>query len=127
MRASKVYFAGLIGLGIIAPASLLAQDHTGGQKLYATYCSGCHGDKGRGDGPAAKSLPIKPADHTDGNVMNQFSDKYLQEIISKGGGGVGKSSFMPAWGTQLKEKEVRDIVAYMRSIATPAYKGSNKK
>lgn len=127
MRTVIVYFAALIGLGTVGPGSLGAQDHAGGQKLYATYCSGCHGDKGKGDGPAAKSLPVKPADHTDGKVMNQFSDKYLQEIISKGGGGVGKSSFMPAWGAQLKEKEVRDIVAYMRSIADPAIKASGKK
>jgi mono/diheme cytochrome c family protein len=124
-----ICFAGLIGfgLGTIAPGPLPAQEHAGGQKLYATYCSGCHGDKGKGDGPAAKSLPVKPADHTDGNVMNQFSDKYLQDIISKGGGGVGKSAFMPGWSTQLKEKEVREIVAYMRSIANPAYKAANKK
>jgi mono/diheme cytochrome c family protein len=112
--------------GIDAP-SAWAQSQADGQKLYATYCSGCHGEKGKGDGPAAKSLPVKPIDHTDGRVMNELSDQYLLDIISKGGAAVGKSSFMPGWGGQLNERQVRDIVAFMRSIADSAAKGPGKK
>ena len=41
--------------------------------------------------------------------MNQMTDKLLVDIISKGGSAVGKSSFMPAWGGALDEKQVRDI------------------
>ena len=103
-----------------------AQDQSGGRKLYLTYCSSCHGDKGKGDGPAAQSLPVKPADHTNGAVMNPLTDKYLLEIISKGGGAVGKSAMMPGWGGQFKEKQLRDILSYVRSIATPPYKPSEK-
>jgi mono/diheme cytochrome c family protein len=103
-----------------------AQDQAEGKKLYVTYCSSCHGDDGKGDGPAARSLPVKPANHTDGAVMNKFSDKFLFEIIAKGGGAVGKSAMMPGWGGQLKEKQLQDIVAYVRSIAEPPYKGSGK-
>ena len=69
-----------------------AQSAAEGQKLYMTYCSSCHGDKGRGDGAAGKALPVKPADHTDGKLMNSFSDEFLMTIISKGGVAVGKSS-----------------------------------
>jgi mono/diheme cytochrome c family protein len=103
-----------------------AQDQAEGKKLYLTYCSSCHGDDGKGDGPAARSLPVKPANHTDGAVMNKFNDKFLLEIIAKGGGAVGKSPMMPGWGGQLKENQLRDIVAYVRSIADPPYKGSGK-
>jgi mono/diheme cytochrome c family protein len=103
-----------------------AQDQTEGKKLYTTYCSSCHGDNGKGDGPAAKALPIKPADHTDGSVMNPLSDKFLTDVISKGGSAVGKSPMMPAWGGQLNEKQVRNIVAYLRSIAEPPYKTPGK-
>jgi mono/diheme cytochrome c family protein len=90
-----------------------------GQKLYMTYCSSCHGDKGRGDGAAGKALPVKPADHTDGKLMNSFSDEFLINIISKGGAAVGKSSFMPAWGGVLKDDQLQDLLAYLRSIASP--------
>ena len=103
-----------------------AQNQAEGKKLYATYCSSCHGDHGKGDGPAAKALPIKPADHTNGSVMNQLSDKFLTDIISKGGSAVGKSPMMPGWGGQLDEKQIREIVAYLRSIAEPVNKAAGK-
>jgi mono/diheme cytochrome c family protein len=102
------------------------QDQAEGRKLYLTYCSSCHGDKGKGDGPAVSSLPVKPADHTNGAVMNQLPDKFLTEIISKGGSAVGKSALMPAWGSQIKDKQLRDVVAYIRSIADPPYKAAGK-
>jgi len=35
-----------------------------GRILYLTYCQGCHGLAGRGDGPAATSLRTPPADLT---------------------------------------------------------------
>ncbi len=72
-----------------------AQNQAEGRKLYASYCSTCHGEKGKGDGMAAKSLPAKPADHTNGAIMNQMNDKFLVDVIAKGGSAVGKSSFMP--------------------------------
>ena len=114
-----LFSASVFSLG--AP-SLLAQDRAQGKKLYSMYCANCHGESGKGDGPAAKSLPVKSADHTNGALMNQISDKVLLEIISKGGNAAGKSAFMPAWGGQLKEKELLDLVAYIRSLATPGSK-----
>jgi len=35
-----------------------------GRVLYLTYCQGCHGVDGKGDGPAASALRQKPADLT---------------------------------------------------------------
>ena len=100
-----------------------AQDQAEGRKLYASYCATCHGEKGKGDGMAAKSLPAKPADHTNGAIMNQLNDKFLLEVIAKGGGAVGKSSFMPSWGGALNEKQIRDLVGFIRTLAVPTYKG----
>jgi mono/diheme cytochrome c family protein len=99
-----------------------AQNQAEGKKLYTTYCSSCHGEQGKGDGAAAASLPVKPADHTNGAAMNKLSDKFLVDVISKGGSAVGKSSFMPSWGGALNESQIKDIVAYIRTIAIPAYK-----
>ncbi len=101
-----------------------AQNAAEGRKLYANYCVTCHGDKGKGDGAAAKSLPAKPADHTNGVLMNQHDDKFLTAIIAKGGSAVGKSSFMPPWGSALDENQIRDLVAFIRTLAVPPYKGS---
>jgi cytochrome c6 len=111
----------ILGTFIEGP-SVWAQNQAEGRKLYTAYCTSCHGDKGKGDGIAAGSLPVKPKDHTDGATMNPLTDQFLGDVIAKGGGGVGKSSFMPAWGSSLNEKQVRDIVAYIRTLAIPPYK-----
>jgi len=58
--------------------------------------------------------------------MNQLPDKELMEVISKGGAAVGKSPIMPAWGAQLKEKQIREIISHIRSLAVPPYKPAEK-
>lgn len=122
MRAAPLWLWFAIFLTMTLTSPVRAQNQAEGKTLYNTYCATCHGDKGKGEGVAAKGLPAKPADHTNGAVMNPLSDKFLNDVISKGGSAVGKSAFMPSWGSSLSEKQVRDIVAYIRSIAVPAYK-----
>jgi mono/diheme cytochrome c family protein len=118
-----VFSIGSVFLASISASSpIWAQNQAEGKKLYTAYCSSCHGDQGKGDGMAARSLPVKPKDHTDGATMNRLSDQNLTDTISKGGGAVGKSSFMPGWGGSLNEKQIRDIVAYIRTLAVPPYK-----
>ncbi len=105
---------------LVWPNGAEAQNAAEGAKLYASYCATCHGDTGKGDGVAARSLPVKPRDHTDSAVMKQLTDQALANVILKGGSAVGKSAFMPAWGASLNEGQVRDIVAYIRTLASPA-------
>ncbi|SNZ07982.1 Cytochrome C oxidase, cbb3-type, subunit III [Persephonella hydrogeniphila] len=35
-----------------------------GKQIYATNCTACHGEQGRGDGPIASTLPVPPTDLT---------------------------------------------------------------
>ena len=107
----------LLSFTLLSPTSGVAQDLAEGRKLYASYCATCHGDKGKGDGVAAGSLPVKPQDHTNGAVMGKMTDQALSDVILKGGAGVGKSAFMPAWGSSLNEKQIRDLVAYIRTLS----------
>ena len=97
--------------------SIAAQESKNGRRLYLTYCSGCHGSSGKGNGPAAKLLPVKPAAHTRGAVMNQLTDHFLFQVISQGGKKAGKSPEMPAWGAVLKAGQIEDIIAYIRILA----------
>ena len=126
MKRIYILAFALSAISMANPLAVWAQSPAEGQKLYSTHCSACHGEGGKGDGPAGNSLPVKPADHTDGKLMNSFPDKFLLDIIAKGGVAVGKSPFMPSWGGVLKENQVRDLVAYLRSIANPSYKASGK-
>ena len=92
-------------------------DPKAGKAKYDLLCTSCHGATGKGDGPAAASLNPKPRNHTDGKYMNALTDKYLFDIVKGGGVGVGKSPLMPPWGGQLKDPEIWDVVAYIRSLA----------
>ena len=109
----------------LIPALTLAQtkgDAKAGKAKYDQLCVGCHGATGKGDGPAAVSLNPKPQDHTNGKYMNTLSDKYLFDIIKSGGPSAGKSPLMPPWASTLKDQEISDLIAYIRSLARPAYK-----
>ena len=95
------------------------EQYEGGRRAYQTYCTGCHGSSGKGDGPAGKTLPVKPADHTRAE-MSKYTDQYLFDIISRGGASVGKSGQMPAWGAVIKEQQILEIVGYIRGLSRQA-------
>jgi mono/diheme cytochrome c family protein len=97
-------------------------DSKAGKEKYNLLCGSCHGKTGKGDGPAAAALPIKPQNHTDGKYMNGLTDKYLSDIIKGGGASMGKSPLMPPWGGQLNDQDILNLVSYVRTLAVPPYK-----
>ena len=106
----------LLTLVVWSPAAR-GQEQSEGKRLYQTYCIGCHGASGKGDGPAGKTLPIRPADHTDSRKMGEYSDDHLFTVIAKGGASVGKSPNMPAWGAVLKEGQIHEVIGYIRMLS----------
>jgi len=89
-------------------------------------CSACHGEMGKGDGPAAVALNPKPRNYTDCNEMGKRSDAGLFKVIKEGGPAVKLSPLMIAFGAQLNDKEIWDIVAFIRSIPNPPCKVTAK-
>jgi len=96
-------------------------DPAAGAKSYATFCVPCHGAKGDADTEFAKTLKPPPTAHSNGAYMNSLSDDYLFRIIKEGGFAVGKAPVMPAWGGSLSDEEIRDVVAFVRTLAVPPY------
>ncbi len=78
--------------------------------LYISYCSPCHGKNGKGDGPAAAGLQIKPANHTSEKVQQQ-PDGALYWMISTG------HTPMPAYKTTLTDNQRWELVNYIRTLA----------
>lgn len=93
-----------------------------GQKLYERDCAACHGETGKGDGPAGRNLPGMramdatmprgPADFTDAAQVLGASDVLLQGKILRGGMGTG----MPEWRSLYTDDEMWDVVSYLRSF-----------
>ncbi|HEY3066780.1 MAG TPA: c-type cytochrome [Methylomirabilota bacterium] len=102
-----------------APAN--DRDVKAGQAVYAGQCVVCHGESGRGDGPSAAGFATKPADLTDGRLMNRLPDEFLVNVIRNGGPAEGLSPGMPPFKSNQSEEQTRQVVAYVRSLATPAY------
>ena len=82
-----------------------------GKALYQTYCAPCHGDKGKGDGPASASLNPKPSDHTSAMVQAE-SDGSLYYKISQG----HAHTAMPPFKAVLSADQRWAIVNYMRTL-----------
>jgi putative copper resistance protein D len=91
---------------------LTASSIAHGAALYADDCTACHGVEGHGDGPVAKSTPVKPADLTAEHIF-EHSDGDLFWWISNGiptGG-------MPGFAEALDERQRWDIINFLHARA----------
>ena len=77
--------------------------------LYITNCSPCHGDKGRGDGPAAQGLNPKPADHTSAAVQSE-TDGAIFWKLSEG------RNPMPGYKKIFSEEQRWELINYIRTL-----------
>ncbi|MBI2318797.1 MAG: CopD family protein [Betaproteobacteria bacterium] len=85
-----------------------------GRAIYLDQCALCHGDTGRGDGPAAAGLSPRPADlrvhlaagHTDAQLFDWVSDGY-------------PGSAMSAFRDSLTEADRWNTLNYIRSAYGP--------
>jgi mono/diheme cytochrome c family protein len=89
-----------------------------GRTLYTTNCTPCHGDKGKGDGPASKIFKPPPRDHTDATYMNTITDEDMARTIQMGGAVKGKP-LMPSHPA-IRGDDMNALVAYVRSLSSPA-------
>jgi mono/diheme cytochrome c family protein len=118
---------GLLALLLVAAVSLRAaapaeRDVQAGQAVYARACAPCHGPEGRGDGASAAGFATKPADLTDGRLLNPLPDEFLASVILHGGPAEGLSPGMPPLRAQLSDEQVRQVIAYIRSLARPSFR-----
>ncbi len=118
MKRAAMMAAVLIGGAMLVPALVLAGgDAKRGNDLFHKNCASCHGNAGKGDGPAAVALKPKPRDLSDKAFMSALKDEELLTVIKKGGPAIGKSPLMPPFGASLKDDQVDDIAAYVRTLA----------
>lgn len=84
-----------------------------GKQVYDNRCTICHGSNGKGRGTLTKVYDMNPADHTDAESMNRISNKKMYAIISNG---TTNEELMPGWKDTLTDKEIKDVISYIRLL-----------
>ncbi|MBI3694429.1 MAG: c-type cytochrome, partial [Acidobacteria bacterium] len=98
---------GLALLILAAQAAAQSDAVAAGAVRFRIYCSECHGRLGRGGrGP----------DLASGRWTHGGNDEDIARTIAKGVPGAG----MPAFGDQWDQNDIRELVAFIRSLAAGA-------
>jgi mono/diheme cytochrome c family protein len=112
-RVSTIVFVGGLLFGTVAQVQAEPKAQSGnvarGKVLFIKYCTGCHGPQGAGEGYRFLHGP-DPANLTSPSTRTK-SDADLFKTLH-----AGKPN-MPPWKTRLSEKESRDVLAYVRTLA----------
>lgn len=86
--------------------------------VWNSRCVSCHGNNGKGDGPAAAALDPKPRSFSSVKWQASVTDDHIKKVIVGGGTVVGKSALM-APNPDLKGKDavLNILVKKVRSFA----------
>ncbi len=85
-----------------------------GEAVYRNLCWTCHGRYGRGDGPAAADLAVRPPDFTDSALLAKRSDEEIEKRLRES---AKHTPMAPA--SVLEERAFRDAIAYVRTLSVP--------
>ncbi|MEZ5803700.1 MAG: cytochrome c [Rhizobiaceae bacterium] len=92
-----------------------------GRVLYADHCAGCHGAKGEGQtvaGLAATDGPLAPPHDSTGHTW-QHPDFALVQLTKSGVASVAclplDENAMPKFADALTDREILDILSYIKS------------
>ena len=102
--------AGLVHGPVAGP---VGQEHPG-EEAYRQHCTICHGQQGKGDGPAASAFDPAPPDFTSPESVVLLTDDELLEIVVKG------RRAMPAFETVLEPALLPVLVRYVRDLSNLA-------
>lgn len=100
-----------------------------GKEMYVAYCAACHGADGKGNGPAASSMKVPPADLTQLSKKHdgKFPANSLASTLKFGNGsGAHGSADMPVWGPLFQsldrfhdtaiQQRVSNLVSYIETL-----------
>jgi mono/diheme cytochrome c family protein len=99
----------IMSLGVAAlVARAFSAPSPSGADLFKSKCAMCHGPDGGGNTPMGKRLNLRDLRSSD---VQKHTDDELAAIITNG------KPPMPAYGKTLSSDDIRQLVAYLRSIA----------
>jgi mono/diheme cytochrome c family protein len=88
-----------------------------GKKLYTENCADCHGETGKGDGPAAPYAGDPPPSNlADSEWKHGSTDGEIFVVIRDGVEGTGMKDF----AKDIKPTDMWHVVNYVKTFAKPA-------
>ena len=102
----------VLGACCVEPAGAAAPQT--GQAVYRAQCAMCHGADGRGDGPAAAMVSPKPRDFRAPEFWADRTPESVAEAVRQGKPGTA----MMGYQAVLTPEEIREVVAYLRTLGT---------
>jgi mono/diheme cytochrome c family protein len=107
----------IAGSALALPAQ--GADLESGRKTFESVCAVCHGPTGRPDpdNPTVKALGVEPADLSDPLFNSREPAQDWHIVVTHGGPALGLSAAMPAQQGALSEDQIRDVVAYAKTLA----------
>lgn len=113
MKGWVLFLGVLFAYFLLSPTQNVRAD---AKETFTKECAKCHGDQGKGDGATLVKVKGKAMDWSNKGGMSKVGDDDLTKIIAEGGGAVGKSKLMPAYGKKLDEKALKEMVSFIRSL-----------
>lgn len=110
-------------LVMVSPAAAGGNDVAAGAAEYKVACYNCHGEGGKGDGPMARFLTVKPADLTMIAKKNNGKFPFLDVFQTIDGRAVVKAHGdgpMPIWGDRyIAQSGAAGVEPYKSWTAEP--------
>jgi high-affinity iron transporter len=107
-RRTQAKVIGLVGLPV-APADWPSL--ASGEALFQNACTQCHGREGRGDGPSAANLAVKPLNFQDPTKMREISAFQVFNTIRLG----VQNTPMPAFAN-YSDRDTWNLAFYVHSL-----------
>ncbi len=125
LNITNLFQTSLVIVAIATPSvqsQTPSQRVTEGQRLYAVNCANCHGNAAQGAIKAGFDISIiterggkQPPDLTDAVWDHGSKDTEILTVIKNG----IPSNMMPPFKGSLSDAQIRNVIAYVRSLALP--------
>jgi len=107
MKPAPTSTIAILVVAVVALASPPVSFGDDGAALFKTKCAACHGADGGGQTTMGKANKLRDLGSAD---VQKLADDELATIVSSG------RNKMPPYGKSLKPEQVKDLVAFVRTL-----------
>ena len=98
----------ITGLGVFLMAAPFQAYSQSSEDIFLDKCANCHGKDGAGQTAKGKKLKLRDLRSAD---VQKMTDSQMADVISKG------NKDMDGYAKELNENQIKDLVAYLRTLA----------